>query len=598
MQPEQAEPHKTKQRLWCLRSDSRFSYHAALVAAWITYFGIGSSIAAEKTAAMADLGIGTVQPPTPQQQQEASALAHYATALSLQAETHIREALPHYQATLEVDPHNTKLSFYVAELALDYADKATALHILQRNIQLQPDSPGPRLNLARFYTVYHQLEDNAAATAREILQQTLLRFPRDSSVYHAAVMHELEQQQRSQAIKLIEQARAQPVTDPHYWLDIGRLAQIIWPLAHPELRDTHRSKVNPFFTKALALSEAPLQPSLLHDVAQYYIVSNQMPSAASVAEKLVHAQPTSTHLKLLARIYEVTKNFATASVPLLEQALKLEPTDVETHRLLADHYSERQATYLQAIPHMEALIQLAGERAEDYLSLGLLHLECDQPEEAILLSQRAIHLFPNNPRFYLLSADCNRTLQRRNSALANYEKAETLAKVSQPNLLTASFYTQWADLLHSDKRYDEAAQKYQRAITLVPEDEPQRAANILNNLGYMWLQQGSRLDQAGDFIQRAVKLEPDSPVYLDSLGWYHFLKQDYPQALKILLQVEKLIIKPEQQDAEILDHIGQTYEKLNDTSKAEDYYRRAVQQDPKNSIAAKHLKQLQEKKGL
>jgi tetratricopeptide (TPR) repeat protein len=247
---------------------------------------------------------------------------------------------------------------------------------------------------------------------------------------------------------------------------------------------------------------------------------------------------------------------------------------------------------------MEALVQLAGERAEDYLGLGLLRLECGHLEQAILLCQRAIHLFPNNPRFYLLSADCNRALQRSSVALLSYEKAETLAKVTQPDLLTASFYTRWADLLQSGQRYDEAAKKYQRAISLVPEDEPQRAANILNNLGYMWLQQGSNLEQAGDFIQRAVKLEPDSAVYLDSLGWYHFLKQDYPQALKTLLQVEKLLTKPEQQDAEILDHIGQTYEKLNQPSKAEEYYRRGVKQDPKNSTVAKHLKQLLERKSL
>jgi tetratricopeptide (TPR) repeat protein len=587
-------------------STTSFPHHAALVAAWWSCLSVVAVLGAETVsstqvvaAARADLSLGAAaSSPLPASAQAiAKALAHYASALCLESDTCIREALPHYQAVLQTAPENSELAYYAAELALNYADRASALQLLKQNILQAPQTPGPWLNLAHFHTTYPSSSSSGKSDpAGDALREALQRFPRSAEVLQAAVLHELRLDRRSQGMKLLEQAKTLEISSPDYWLAIGRVAQEVWPLAHPELRAAHIARVNPYFARAQAQAEkSPAQPHALHAVAQFYVISNQLPLAEKVAEKLVKVERSAPHLKLLGRLYEASKSMALV-VPLLEEALTLEPADVETHRLLAQHYMEKEADYPRAIPHMEALVQLAGQRPEDYLSLGLLHNRCQQPERSLLLSKRAQALFPNNPRFYLLSAESHRALQHSSAALADFEKAETLARVMQPDLLSADFYTSWADLLQRTQRYDDAAKKYQRAISLVQEDEPQNAANILNNLGYMWLEQGTHLDQAGDFISRAVKLEPTSPIYLDSLGWYSFLKKDYPQALEALLRAEKLFAKPEEQDAEILDHIAQTYEQLTQLDNAETYYRRAVKNDPKNSAIQQRLKQLLSRK--
>jgi len=266
----------------------------------------------------------------------------------------------------------------------------------------------------------------------------------------------------------------------------------------------------------------------------------------------------------------------------LEELLKGAPNDVENRRLLVTIY-ERQESFEKAVPHAEALIQAGGGTAEDDMSLGILLLRSGRTEKALQLSQRTLALFPNNARFTFQAALAQRSLRRYEDSLRLYDKTESLAQGTSPELLNDGFYQSWADTLQSAERYDEAAKKYQRAIDLTPEGDPARAATVLNNLGYMWLEQGKNLDQAGEFIRKANELEPRNPVYLDSLGWFHYLKGNYQEALKTLLEVQSMIPKLTAQDAEIIDHIAQTYLKLGNKPAALEYFKRALELDPGDS---------------
>jgi tetratricopeptide (TPR) repeat protein len=220
-----------------------------------------------------------------------------------------------------------------------------------------------------------------------------------------------------------------------------------------------------------------------------------------------------------------------------------------------------------------------------------LLLKTLQTEKALQLTKRTLALFPNNPRFTLQAAWANQAMKRYDDSLRLYEKTESLAQAVAPDLLNDDFYQSWGDTLQGTKQFEDAEQKYQKSIALVPQDDPARAAIVLNNLGYMWLDQGKNLDQAGEFIQKANQLQPKNPVYLDSLGWFHFKKGRYPEALKVLEEVEAAIKEPNIEDAEIFDHIGQTYAKLGNRAKALDYFKKASLLDPGASKIREHYEQ-------
>jgi tetratricopeptide (TPR) repeat protein len=106
----------------------------------------------------------------------------------------------------------------------------------------------------------------------------------------------------------------------------------------------------------------------------------------------------------------------------------------------------------------------------------------------------------------------------------------------------------------------------------------------MNYLGYMWLDRGQHLDRAETLIRKANEMDPDNGAFVDSLGWLLFKQGKFPEALTELMRAEKLIRQdqpePEPGDAEIYDHIAQTYDKLGQRDKALEYWKHALDVKP------------------
>jgi tetratricopeptide (TPR) repeat protein len=538
-----------------------------------------SSIAADSIKA--DLSLGRIAKPdaavSSAGDDEARALAHFAAARELEEEGRLRGALQHYREAVKASPHDIALTQRTAELALTFEGRDAAIGLLNDNIKANPTSSAAIINLARFLVTYPDEAGKSAQQVNKVLTEALTKFPGSPEVYREAVMLHLTRNLRDDAMKVMELAAKQTVADPVFWLETGRIAQEVWPLSHPDKRDEHRKQVNPFFEKALKLAP-PARSDVHMAVAQYYLLSNQLDRASEITESLAKLTNNLDAKRLLVRLRQAAGREDDA-ITLLEDIVKEAPNEVETRRQLATIY-ERKEDFAKAVPHAEAMIQTAGGSADDYAAVSYVFMRANEVEKMRKLCLRGMGLFPNDARFPHLCAVACRVEKRLNDAIGFYAKAETLAQSSNATMLDDRFYSTWADTLQAAEKFDDAARTYQRAIDLVPQSEPTRAATILNNLGYMWLEQNRNIDQAGVFIKKATELDPKNPVYLDSLGWFHFLKGHHKESLQLLLEVEKLIAKPDAGDAEIFDHIAQAYLKLGDKARAIDYLKRATELNP------------------
>ncbi|MDB6072966.1 MAG: hypothetical protein JWO89_606 [Verrucomicrobiaceae bacterium] len=541
------------------------------------------TVMAGQAAPSADLSLGRVVAKSAASPR-ADGYAHYSAALQFENAGRMREALRHYQQAALADPGNADLAFHTAELALNYDTRAAAMKVLEDCIKASPGTSAPAVNLARFLATYPGDDPFEPDRATKVLNTALTKFPEDATLYRETVIIYLARNLHEEAVKALDLAARQTTSDPDFWLETGRSAQQVWPLNHPDFKEQHRAKVNPFFEKALGFAQSRADVELA--VAKFYLLSNQLEKAAKVAEALTKRTANPEAMKLLVRLYQ-TLDREEDSMNLLEELLKATPSDVEQRRLLIGMY-ERKEQFEKAVPHAEALIQAAGGDASDYMNLSRLLLLTRQTEKALQLAKRTLALFPNNPRFTLQAAWANRAMKLYNESLRFYEKTETLALAMAPDLLNDRFYQSWGDTLQGMDKYDDAAQKYQKSIALVPQDDPTQAAVVLNNLGYMWLDQGKNLDQAGEFIRKANQLSPKNPVYLDSLGWFHFKKGNYPEALKVLEEVESAIKEPGAEDAEIFDHIGQIHVKLGNKARALEYFKKASGLDPTAAKIREH----------
>jgi tetratricopeptide (TPR) repeat protein len=551
-------------------------------------------------AGEADLSLGKIETPqvsstlSKTSAHHAEAMAHYAAALQFEQSGKLRQALEHYLAVFEADPSNADLANKTASLAMQFRGRDEAFHILEKAVAANPGSPHPLLNLARFAATYPG-EDPAQLDPRamQAVQSALQRFPRHAEVYEAAVMLHLTQGQRTQAIALMEGAAKLEVTDPRFWLQMGSVAERVWPLGQMELRQEHLSRVSPWFEAALKRVSPINEEQITLEVAQHYLLVNELARSQQLCEQLESKHGSLAARKILVRMHEAhgEKDKALAT---LEKVVAQAPDDIEHQRLLAREYDRREL-HEKAIPHLQAAIQLGGGEVADYLSLGWMLWQARQVEPMVRLGERAVKLFPEQPLAHYQLAIGHRAREQHAASAARFEEAERLATASQPEILDHTFYYQYGITLENLARYEDASRALEKSISITPREKAETAANTMNFLGFMWLEQNQKLEKAGELIAKANELSPDNPAYVDSLGWYHFKRGDYPKALAELRRAEKLLAKIEPEDAEILEHIGLTHFQLGQAQEGLDYLRRAdALQTPFKPIRERIQRKLQQ----
>jgi len=88
---------------------------------------------------------------------------------------------------------------------------------------------------------------------------------------------------------------------------------------------------------------------------------------------------------------------------------------------------------------------------------------------------------------------------------------------------------------------------------------------------------GINLDEALEHIQKALEIDPENGAYIDSLGWVYFQQGEYIKAREELKKAIRLI-----KDPVIYEHLGDTYDKLGETGRALDAYRKGLELDAEN----------------
>ena len=102
----------------------------------------------------------------------------------------------------------------------------------------------------------------------------------------------------------------------------------------------------------------------------------------------------------------------------------------------------------------------------------------------------------------------------------------------------------------------------------------------------MWADHNMHLDEAEDMVGRALQFDPNNGAYLDTLGWVHYRKGKFEEALADLLRASENLAKP---DPIVFEHIGDTYSKLNRLNQALDFWQKAMVISPDNKLLAEKI---------
>lgn len=364
-------------------------------------------------------------------------------------------------------------------------------------------------------------------------------------------------------------------------------------------------------------------------LAKLYVVSKDLPKALEASRKAYDlASSDVDKVHLYATLLSVTGQRAKAA-SIYQKLIDLNVTQEEIIDQMVELYKQL-GTLEEALAQLKKTEAAAGKDVNGVrLQMGFVYWELKRYDEASAVFDQIAGEYPQNERFTFMTALGKERLGQIEKALAIYKGFDSSSEFYLSARLRAidltrengdmdgalaiakevikshverseDFYTIGGGLLAAQKKYKEAVALLEEGYGNFPDRvdflfakavNQERAGDVsdcvvslkevlkkdpqhspaMNYLGYLYAERGTNLDEAETHIKKALEIKPDDGYYLDSLGWVYYQKGQYEMALEVLLRAQAKI----EDEATILEHLGDTYAALKKSQEALTWYERA-----------------------
>lgn len=526
----------------------------------------------------------------PENARKADALADFVEGARLEENAEMENALAVYQKVLTFDPGLSELALRVAALLSRQEDFPRAIDVLKDAIKAKPKEAGPYLHLAFIYAKYLKKSDQAVKYANQAIVLDPLNFEAYQRLYEI----EAAAGQPQKALMALDRAASVKSEDPAFWIRLGKLYASIVFKSETEPKPEEIKRVNGFFEKAVA--NAGDDAVALKSVADYYAASQQIQEAIPLYLKVVELQPDDLNAREKLATGFVLTNQRDKAIEMLQEIIKKQPEKYQPYDLLAQLLDEgaraleranqpveARAQFAKAAANYEQSLLINPGRANTYLRLAeLLIVPMKDSERAVKVLTEARQRFPGAPEFTYFLAIAQREAKHPQQAVITFEEALNEAQASNDEVLNARFYFDYGAAADQAALYDKAADLFRKSISL----DPTNAAEAYNYVAFMWAEHNMHLDEAEDMIGRALQFDPNNGAYLDTLGWVHYRKGKFEEALAELLRAAQNLTRA---DPIVFEHIGDAYSKLNRVPQALEFWQKAMAVSPENKLLAEKI---------
>jgi len=515
------------------------------------------------------------------------ALAHFVEGMAFEENGEMEKALAAYRKVLDVDPGQADLASRVASILIRQDDFPQAIDILKDAVKANPKAPEPLLQLAYIHAKYLRRVDQAIDYANRAISLD----PRNVDAYERLCEIALAAGDEKRAIQSLDRAASLKSDDPVFWTRLGKLyASVVFkPDRTPKPEEIAR--VNNIFGKAV--ENAGNNTSVLKDLADYYVSTQQIKEAIPLYLRLLELEPDDTASReKLAAGFLVT-NQRDKAVQMLEEIIKQHPEKYQPYDLLAGllddsarglerekKTAEAKAIFAKAAANYEQSLVVNPARPSPYLHLAeLLIGPLKESERAVKVLNEARQHFPQTPEIAYYLAIAQREAKHAQQAVATFEEALHEAQLEGGEITNARFYFDYGAAAEQAGLYDKAAELFHKSIAM----DPANAADAYNYLAYMWAEHDMHLDEAEEMIKLALHADSNNGAYIDTLGWLEYREGKYDQALVDLLRAAQKLTRD---DPVVFEHIGDTFAKMNKAAQALDAWQKALNLDPQNKKLA------------
>ena len=146
------------------------------------------------------------------------------------------------------------------------------------------------------------------------------------------------------------------------------------------------------------------------------------------------------------------------------------------------------------------------------------------------------------------------------------KKQEVLRFALEMDSTSADLFFEYGAVLERSGELEASFQAFAKALSLDSNHHPS-----MNYWGYTLIDQNLNVDQGGELVERALVLDPNNYAYLDSKAWFLYRKENYEEALKILMKIYNSSDSGMARDEVLLEHIRACLEKLGQSEEAKKF---------------------------
>lgn len=246
----------------------------------------------------------------------------------------------------------------------------------------------------------------------------------------------------------------------------------------------------------------------------------------------------------------------------LQHISNQEPKNSHVLEILADQYYSNKK-YDSAARQYKKLLMLDSSTSRVWQNLLFSYSNLDKKDSLILGANYAIKKFPKDAIFPYLRGVTFLEEKKYEKAVDDLQAA---VRLSENNDFTAQLYAYLGDAYNGLKNYSESDAHYDKSLNL------QEDATTLNNYAYYLSLRNTRLEDAQKMSGRSLELAPDVKTFLDTYGWILYKRGNYIEAKKY---ITKALNDDFSGDADVLEHLGDVYFKLNDVDNAKYFWQKA-----------------------
>ncbi len=274
------------------------------------------------------------------------------------------------------------------------------------------------------------------------------------------------------------------------------------------------------------------------------------------------------------------KALAVAILDLSNIIEKVHPKDAKGYSLSGDilyHTGDNAA----ALEKYNSAIELRSNVFPIWENVMYIHAENKNFEELRTVTNRAMDIFPNQPRCYYFNGIANSETAKHEDAVDAFKQAIMMSR--KDPALQHDLYYRLGLSYYALRKFKKSDKAFEDALKINPDN-----VGLLNSYSFHLAQRNEKLELAKDMAERCNKLNADNGSYQDTYGWVLYKMKDYKAAKK---WASKALKNGGDQYPDTLERYGDILFQLGDRDEALQYWQSAQEKGSTSEMLDKKISQ-------